>query len=157
MCNQCKNPDEEHVPAVWTRREALIKGAALVAALQATNRGVLIGRPAHAQAENAYGMAIEWLSYGGDKANSKYSPLAQIDKNNFSRLRVAWTWRSAEEEITKANPDLTTWMWESTPLMLVDRTRRGVSPCAVIGAADVQRCRVVKHGLSGRQSRAFMN
>ena len=53
----------------------------------------------------------------GDKASSKYSPIAQVDGDNFSRLQVAWTWRSAEE-ITKANPDLTTWVWESTPLMV---------------------------------------
>src|SRR5437763_11302791 len=118
MFNQCNDTNKEHVPAVWTRREALIKGAALVGALQTTNTGVRIGRSAHAQAENVRGMATEWLSYGGDKAGSKHSPLAQIDKNNFSRLQVAWTWRSAEEEITKANPDLKTWVWESTPLMV---------------------------------------
>jgi glucose dehydrogenase len=38
-------------------------------------------------------MATEWLSYGGDKGGSKHSLLAQIDKNNFNRLIVAWTWR----------------------------------------------------------------
>jgi glucose dehydrogenase len=56
-----------------------------------------------AQAGKIRGTGMEWLSYAGDKASSKYSPLAQIDKDNFNRLRVAWTWRSAEEEIAKAN------------------------------------------------------
>ncbi len=103
---------------MWTRREALIAGPALVAALQAAGSGVLLDRPAHAQAEKFTRSSIEWLSYGGDKAASKYSPIDQVDGDNFSRLQVAWTWRSAEEEITKANPDLKTWVWESTPLMV---------------------------------------
>jgi glucose dehydrogenase len=49
-----------------------------VQAAQAANTGVLVGRPAHAQAGKVRGTAREWLSYGGDKAGSKYSPLAQI-------------------------------------------------------------------------------
>jgi quinoprotein glucose dehydrogenase len=89
-----------------------------VQAAQAANTGVPVGRPAHAQVEKGLGTATEWLSYGGDKASSKYSPLAQIGGDNFNRLKVAWTWRSAEEAITKANPKLKTWVWESTPLMV---------------------------------------
>ncbi len=46
--------------------------------------------------------ATEWSSYGGDKASSKYSPLDQIGTDNFNRLKVAWTWRSPDEAITKA-------------------------------------------------------
>ena len=60
----------------------------------------------------------QWSSYGGDKASSKYSPLDQIGAENFARLRVAWTWRSADEEVVRANPGLSTWVWESTPLMV---------------------------------------
>lgn len=62
--------------------------------------------------------ATEWLSYAGDKASSKYSPLAQIGSDNFNRLQVAWTWRSVEEEVLKANPQLKSWAWEATPLMV---------------------------------------
>jgi len=88
----------------------------LLAALLATS--VPVGRPANAQAAKVRGTATEWLSYGGDKASSKYSPLDQISRDNFSRLKVAWTWRSIEEAITKTNPDLRSWVWESTPLMV---------------------------------------
>jgi hypothetical protein len=60
------------------------------------------GRPAHAQAgKKVRRTATEWLSYGGDKASSKYSPLAQIGRDNFNRLRVAWTWRSAEVALAR--------------------------------------------------------
>ena len=32
----------------------------------------------------------EWPSYHGDNRNHHYSPLAQIDASNFSKLEVAW-------------------------------------------------------------------
>jgi quinoprotein glucose dehydrogenase len=129
MCNQCSDTNEENVHAAPSRREALIAGAVLVAApflggaistvqaAQAANTGVSAGRPANAQAGKVRGAATEWLSYGGDKAGSKYSPLAQIGGDNFNRLRVAWTWRSPDEEVAKANPHLKTWVWEATPVM----------------------------------------
>jgi PQQ-like domain len=99
-----------------TRREfletTLVTGGALLG-------GQLIhGGISSAVAQNAEAAATEWSSYGGDKANSKYSPLDQIGKDNFSRLKVAWTWRSPDEAITKENPKLQTWVWESTPLMV---------------------------------------
>jgi hypothetical protein len=51
--------------------------------------GVLAGRPAQAQTGGKVrGAAMEWSSYGGDKASSKYSPLDQIGTDNFNRLKV---------------------------------------------------------------------
>jgi quinoprotein glucose dehydrogenase len=137
MRSKSNDTNKEHIHAVWTRRDALIAGAALVAALKATNTEVLIGRPAYAQTRTVQGEATEWLSYGGDKASSKYSPIDQVDINNFSRLQAAWTWRSAEEEITKANPDLKSWVWESTPLMVsgVLYVSTSLSQVAAIDAA----------------------
>src|SRR5829696_5534847 len=116
MWDQCSGRTKEQV-RLWTRREALMAGTAAFTALHGANIGRLV-TPAHAQAEKVLNGATEWLTYGGDKASSKYSPLHQIGSDNFNRLQVAWTWRSAEEEITKANPDLKTWVWESTPLMV---------------------------------------
>lgn len=60
----------------------------------------------------------EWSSYAADKASSKYAALDQIDSVNFNQLEIAWTWRSIEEEVTKSNPNVRTWVWESTPLMV---------------------------------------
>ena len=99
-----------------TRREFMKAAAVTSGAL--LGRQLIPGATSSAAAQNAEAAATEWLSYGGDKASSKYSPIDQIGGDNFSRLQVAWTWRSAEEEITKANPDLKTWVWESTPLMV---------------------------------------
>src|SRR5947199_2615046 len=117
------------IHALRTRREVLKAGAALVAApflgevtsivqsAHAANTRMPVGRPAHARAGKVRGAATEWLNYAGDKASSKYSLLTQISGGNFNRLRTAWTWRSAEEEVAKAN-HLKTWVWEATPLMV---------------------------------------
>ena len=94
-------------------------------------------RRANAQAGNVSGTATEWPSYGGDKASSKYSPLAQVNAGNFHRLRIAWTWRSADQEVVRANPSLRTWVWESTPLMVggVLYVSTSLSQVAAIDAA----------------------
>jgi len=36
----------------------------------------------------------EWRSYGGDTGNTHYSPLNQIDAGNFSKLEVAWRFKT---------------------------------------------------------------
>src|ERR1041385_4197030 len=59
----------------------------------------------------------EWPAYGGDKANSKYSPLGQISKDNVGKLRIAWRWASPDAEVLKSLPDTTTGHYETTPLM----------------------------------------
>jgi quinoprotein glucose dehydrogenase len=129
MREQFSHSYQERVHAP-SRRDALIAGASLIAApllggessgaraAQAANTGAPARPSAQAQAGSPSGAATQWPSYGGDKASSKYSPLAQIGRDNFDRLRPAWTWRSPDEAITKANPELKTWVWESTPLMI---------------------------------------
>jgi quinoprotein glucose dehydrogenase len=36
----------------------------------------------------------EWRTYGGDAGNTRYSPLDQIDATNFSRLELAWRFKT---------------------------------------------------------------
>jgi quinoprotein glucose dehydrogenase len=38
----------------------------------------------------------DWGYYGGDALGQHYSSLAQIDRNNVTHLKVAWTYRSGE-------------------------------------------------------------
>jgi quinoprotein glucose dehydrogenase len=38
----------------------------------------------------------DWGYYGGDALGQHYSSLAQIDRNNVTRLKVAWTYRTGE-------------------------------------------------------------
>ncbi len=46
----------------------------------------------------------EWRNYGGDLGNTKYSPLAQINPQNFSQLRLAWRWKSADGFVSRTIP-----------------------------------------------------
>jgi quinoprotein glucose dehydrogenase len=129
--------NQDDFAALPSRREALRAGASLIAApflrgLTAT------AEPARAaQTARPVSRATEWGSYGGDKASSKYSPLAQIGPDNFRRLRVAWTLRSVDEEVVRANPRLKTWVWEATPLMVdgVMYVSTSLSQVAAIDAA----------------------
>jgi quinoprotein glucose dehydrogenase len=53
----------------------------------------------------------EWRSYGGDTANTRYSPLDQINSSNFSKLVPAWHFRT---ENLGPRPE---YNLEGTPLM----------------------------------------
>ena len=36
----------------------------------------------------------EWRSYGGDTGHTRYAPLDQINAANFSKLTVAWRFKT---------------------------------------------------------------
>src|SRR5688500_15389180 len=55
----------------------------------------------------------EWPTYGGDLANSKYSPLDQINASNFSSLRIAWRMKSPDGFLSMTLPDGTEWHADS--------------------------------------------
>jgi quinoprotein glucose dehydrogenase len=65
----------------------------------------------------------EWRSYGGDLGSTKYSPLDQIDAANFSDLRLAWRWQTADasldmESIREQVPRIQFRMFQASPLMV---------------------------------------
>ena len=41
----------------------------------------------------------QWLSYGGDKGSTKYAPLDQIARDNFSNLEIAWQGTSIDADL----------------------------------------------------------
>ncbi len=53
----------------------------------------------------------EWRSYGGDLGNTHYSPLDQISADNFSKLQVAWRFKT---DNLGPRPEFN---FEGTPLM----------------------------------------
>ena len=75
----------------------------------------------HAQVTNT-----EWPTYGGDLGNTRYSALDQINAGNFSKLNVAWRFKT---DSLGPRPEF---KFESTPLMVNGRlfstagTRRAV-------------------------------
>lgn len=80
----------------------------------------------------------EWISYGGDKASTKYSPLDQITPDNFGELEAAWVWESPDLALREAEGiRIPPGPFEATPLMVdgVLYTSTGYSQVAAIDAA----------------------
>jgi quinoprotein glucose dehydrogenase len=55
---------------------------------------------------------VEWKTYGGDLASMRYSPLDQINKDTFSKLRIAWRFNT---NAFGPRPDS---LYSATPLMV---------------------------------------
>lgn len=73
----------------------------------------LVSGAAAAQRPAPAAVTGEWATYGGDLANSKYSPLDQIDARNFSSLRLAWRAKSPDGFLSLTQPDGTEWHADS--------------------------------------------
>ena len=58
------------------------------------------------------GQMVEWRTYGGDLASTRYSPLAQITPANFNKLEVAWRFKT---DPLGPRPEFNC---QSTPLMI---------------------------------------
>lgn len=76
---------------------------------------VLIAGSALAQRSATKG---EWRFYGGDNGSNKYSPLDQINRENVSKLKVAWAWDSPDLKLQQQNRMLRGFGFEVTPLMV---------------------------------------
>lgn len=69
----------------------------------------LVAWPAGAQSGTKNG---EWHNYGGDLGSTRYAPLDQINAANFSKLQIAWRFKT---DSLGARPEF---KFESTPLMV---------------------------------------
>jgi quinoprotein glucose dehydrogenase len=77
------------------------RGLILAIAISCLAGATVLG-PARAQQGAVAGG--EWRAYGGDKGNTKYSPLDQIDRTNFGKLELKWRWQSADGFISRTLP-----------------------------------------------------
>jgi quinoprotein glucose dehydrogenase len=77
----------------------------------------------------------EWRNYAGDVHQTKYSPLAQINKDNVKDLRVAWRWNTADRLLQQSDPRLGAGRNEETPLM-VDGVLYTVTGLGLVAALD---------------------
>ncbi len=59
---------------------------------------------------------VEWFSYGGDPAGSKYSPADDITPQNVGRLKIAWQWEHGEKPIEEYGT--VPYRFENQPLMV---------------------------------------
>lgn len=81
----------------------------LVGALVAVGTGLRAQRAA---------TSPSWLTWGGDSAFTRYSPLDQITKDNVGDLRVAWQWQTVDRDIQASNPRWRSGRNEETPLVV---------------------------------------
>jgi quinoprotein glucose dehydrogenase len=86
-----------------------------------------LGRRAPAQS------AADWRAYGHDPGGTRYSPAAQLTRDNVARLQVAWVYRTGDYAIGEGAT-----RFESTPL-LVDRTLYVSTPFGRVIALDPER------------------
>jgi quinoprotein glucose dehydrogenase len=78
---------------------------------------------------------VEWLYYGGDPGNSKYSPLTDINRGNIQRLQIAWQWKHWETPLPEYGT--TPGFFENTPLM-IDGVLYVTTPYNSIAAIDAE-------------------
>ncbi|MDX1382882.1 MAG: pyrroloquinoline quinone-dependent dehydrogenase [Thermoanaerobaculia bacterium] len=96
---------------------------------------VIFGLPAVPAAAQSGAPDGDWPHYAGDQGSTKYSPLDQIDRDNFARLRVAWRWRSGDEDVDQS--DVRLGAFRGTPLKVGGRLFQptGLSRVAAIDPA----------------------
>ena len=95
------------------KRHFLLKLAAIVALVASMNISEFSIPSAVAQQSNsarADDTMGEWRAYGADKAGSKYSPLDQINRDNFTDLEIAWRWKSVDGFLSKSTADGGEWL-----------------------------------------------
>lgn len=84
--------------------------------------------------------AQDWPAFAGDLAATRYSPAAEITRDNVSRLAPAWRWRPGEDAIPRTDSTLPAvpGAFEATPLALGD-TLYVVTPYNRVVALDAVR------------------
>src|SRR5256885_6747157 len=75
----------------------------------------------------------DWPAYGHDPGGMRYSPLAQINRENVSRLKVAWVFHTGDISDGKAQQRRSG--FETTPI-LVDGTLYLTTPFNRVIALD---------------------
>lgn len=70
---------------------------------------------ARAQSGNS---AVEWPVYGHDAGGSRFSPVDQINDQNVSKLKIAWTFQTGELKTYEGTNAIESAAFEATPIMI---------------------------------------
>jgi lanthanide-dependent methanol dehydrogenase len=108
----------------------------------------------------------EWRMAARDDASSRYSPLADVDASNVSRLRVAWTWPTGNPRGHEAAPlvvDGTMYVVLPFPNTVValdpvkGTVRWKFEPAPDPASQGIACCDVVNRGAAYADGRVFFN
>src|ERR1700719_1529365 len=75
----------------------------------------------------------DWPNYGNDPGGMRYSPLSQINRDNVSKLKVAWIFHTGD--VSDGSRDRKRSGFEATPI-LVDGTLYFTTPFNRVIALD---------------------
>ncbi len=92
-------------------------GFSLVAVEASPTANTSAGRMA-SSTEGADLVTTEWRSFGNDDANSKYSPLSQVDASNFRDLEIAWRWESISRQVSEVETGVKPGQFKAVPLVV---------------------------------------
>ncbi|MCC7253030.1 MAG: hypothetical protein IT540_14290, partial [Hyphomicrobium sp.] len=85
--------------------------------------------------------AANWTEYAGDKTSSRYVPDGKATAESVKNMKIVWRLSLPGNDLSAENPDLRTWVNESTPLA-IDGTVYATSPLGIVTAVD---------GLTGKE------
>ena len=78
--------------------------------------GLIVGLLAGFGASSIFAGESDWPQYGGQEGGGRYSPLAQINRQNVDELELAWIYRTGAQE---RHPDLIELSgYQATPILL---------------------------------------
>jgi quinoprotein glucose dehydrogenase len=81
------------------------------------------------------GRQVEWLYYGGDQGNTRYSALTDINPGNVQKLQMVWQWKHWETPLDQY--ETVPGFFENTPLM-IDGVLYVTTPYNNIAALDAE-------------------
>ncbi len=108
------------------RRWLLCRWAIFTAQMLALLTATAPVRSVHAQTGAKDG---EWNQYSGDMGSTKYSPLDQINRDNFKNLEIAWRWTSLDDTAT---PPIRAYRFEPTPIKIGTKLYSSLSSSNVV-------------------------
>src|SRR5262249_15727547 len=76
----------------------------------------------------------EWVAYGVNWSEQRYSPLKQIDASNVTRLGLAWSYEIPYAPPATGNPET---HQEATPLV-VNGVLYSITPWSIVYAVDLK-------------------
>jgi quinoprotein glucose dehydrogenase len=77
----------------------------------------------------------DWTEYNGDKSGARYLPGGKATAASVKTMKIAWRLPLPGNNLSGENPDLRTWVNESTPLA-VGGTVYATSPLGIVTAVD---------------------
>ncbi len=90
----------------------LAVGAATAIAIGCTQIGPTSDTASAVTADPMARKAGEWVTWGGDPGNTRYSPLDQINAASVGTMEIAWRWAASDVD-GRADPN-----WKATPLVV---------------------------------------